>query len=271
MAGVRRGAYGFSFDGFRADRWLVEALDDWPRVGLSQEIASVTGTTELGVDTAVVSLLGGRELRVNRSPPSVSFVGPSHLSEAEIIHPFLSPAASVLADWHGWMALHAGGFVVDGGGWLVTAEREGGKSTTLAAIADRGLPVLADDLIVIKDRHACAGPRSIDLREPGSSQFVEDLGVVGGRMRWRMALPSVPSEVPVRGVVKLCWSDREEVRFATVDDRADLLFPAAARPLSHRGILDLLSFDTYVIARPRGDMSDTLRLMADVTESDLYA
>ncbi|MGI9119790.1 MAG: hypothetical protein ACR2G7_06680 [Acidimicrobiales bacterium] len=49
-----------------------------------------------------------------------------------LAHPCLTAAASIFAWWDGRVALHAGGFVVDGTAWGLMGAQEAGKSTTMA-------------------------------------------------------------------------------------------------------------------------------------------
>jgi hypothetical protein len=260
----RLGAYGFTLEGLEdAEAWLVEAPGDWPSVLVRQEKGQAQSRTRLGPESAEVAMLGGRLLRMQRDPAEVTYLGPSPLTVAEMIHPFLSPAASILAEWAGWIPLHSGGFAVGDRAWLITADREGGKSTTLAALSETGVPIVADDMVVLKEGRALAGPRSLDLRDPGGFQEVEDLGVVGQRRRWRMRLPPIAAEVPVAGVIKLEWSASESVRSIPVEERPNILIPSASMPIGPKGLLQIFSLPTLVVSRPKGELTETVRLVRE--------
>ncbi len=63
----------------------------------------------------------------------------------------------------GYEALHAGAIVTPGGGdgagaLAITAASGGGKSTLLAELLGRGLPLLADDVVVLESRGADTPP-----------------------------------------------------------------------------------------------------------------
>ena len=106
----------------------------------------------------------------------------------ELVHPYLGAAASVFSRWAGREVFHAGAFICGGLAWAVVGGREAGKSSLLAALAARQLPVLADDLVITDGQDAFCGPRTIDLRRPipGSSEPVTP---ARGASRWRVSLP----------------------------------------------------------------------------------
>lgn len=265
MSSGRFGAYGFVLNNLDDEGdWLNPAPEDWPTV----EVRQITGTpvteTAIGDEAADIALIGERSLRLRSDPPEICFVGSTELSRDALIHPYLAPAASVLAHWRGWITLHAGAFEAKGRAWILTADRNGGKSTTLAALSAMGYPVLADDLIVIRDGFALAGPRSLDLREQGQFRNAEDLGVLGERRRWRMRLPKVPSEMPVAGVIKLSWLDRANVRAISVEDRSEVMLSALSMPAGPKGMLRLLSLRVFEVGRPQGPLGSTTDLVERV-------
>jgi hypothetical protein len=121
--------------------------------------------------------------------------------------------AVVSAHWLGRETFHAGAFVAGGGVWGVLGDKEAGKSTLLASLALAGVPVVADDVLVLDDATALAGPRAIDLRAGAARRLDagEPLGVVGERERWRLALEPVAAELPMRGWVALRWDGETAV------------------------------------------------------------
>jgi len=265
MSSGRFGAYGFILNNLDDEgHWLNPAPQDWPTVEVSQLTASPVPDT--GGEVVEVALIGGRSLRLRNEPPEMCFVGGSELSRDALIHPYLAPAASVLAHWRGWITLHAGAFETDGRAWILIADRNGGKSTTLAAMSEMDHPVLADDLIVIKDGFAMAGPRSLDLREQGQFRSAEDLGIVGERRRWRLRLLPVPPEIPVAGVIKLTWTDKPVVRTIAVEDRSEMLLSALSMPVAPIGMLDLLGLRMFEVGRPQGPLKNTTDLVERVVE-----
>jgi hypothetical protein len=56
----------------------------------------------------------------------------------------------------GYEALHAGAIATPGGAIAITAASGGGKSTLLSELLGRGLPLLADDVVVLEARGAKA-------------------------------------------------------------------------------------------------------------------
>jgi hypothetical protein len=152
---------------------------------------------------AVLDLPGGRQLWLRRSAGTAIFAGPA-LSGDELIHPYLGAAASVFSRWAGREVYHAGAFVFGDLAWAVVGDREAGKSSLLAALAARRVPVLADDLVITDGHQAFRGPRTIDLRQPlpGSTA---PMTAARGASRWRLSLPPLPEAVPLGGWVYLSW------------------------------------------------------------------
>jgi hypothetical protein len=159
-----------------------------------------TGLDALG---AVLDLPGGRQLQAHRNERTATFTGPP-LSHDELVHPYLGAAASIFSRWAGREVYHAGAFISGGLAWAVLGGREAGKSSLLAALAARGLPVLADDLVITDGRQAFCGPRTIDLRRPlpGSTEPVTR---ARGASRWRLSLPPLPGAAPLGGWIYLHW------------------------------------------------------------------
>ena len=265
MSSGRIGAYGFAFQNMEAaGEWLNEVPPSWPTVTLRQSSDVATSVTQIGSETADIALLGGRSVQVRNIDPEICFNGPTELTSAALIHPYLAPAAAILAHWRGWNTLHAGGFEADGHVWLVTADRNGGKSTTLAAMAEMGYRIVSDDLMVLRDGVALAGPRSLDLREQGDFHGVDDFGIVGERRRWRKWLPPISPEVAVAGIIKLKWSDWSGIRAVAAEDRAPILQSALSMPTERRGMLGLLSMPMFEVSRPSGPLKDTVDLVASM-------
>jgi hypothetical protein len=194
------------------------------------------------------------------------------LAPAALIHPYLAPAAAIAASWTGWQTFHAGAFVHAGGAWVVLGAPSSGKSTLLAILAGRGVPVLADDLTCVRSGAVAAGPRCLDLRPDAAAALSagEPLGVVGARERWRVALPGVQPETPLRGWVQLGWGDvPEAVELGpgrTIDAIARHVAVAAGRA-DYAGLLELAAAPLIDFRRPRDiDRSDahTDGLMAEL-------
>jgi hypothetical protein len=152
---------------------------------------------------AVLDLPGGRQLQVRRSERTATFTGP-RLSHDELVHPYLGAAACIFSRWAGREVYHAGAFISGGRAWAILGGREAGKSSLLAALAARRLPVLADDLVVTDGHQAFCGPRTIDLRRPPSAS-TGPVTRARGASRWRLSLPPLPGAVPLGGWIYLHW------------------------------------------------------------------
>ncbi len=262
------GAYGFRLSGLDdALDWLNPAPDDWPTVEVKQEVAPPDESSRFDEEVRAFPLMGGYRLEVMRAERRVLFSGPEPLSSPALIHPFLAPAASVLCRWEDWPPFHAGAFVVNGEAWALTADRNGGKSTTLAALAESGVPVLTDDLVVLKESHVAAGPRSVDLRDPRDFSDVEYLGELGRRERWRKQLAPVPAEVPVAGVIQLVWSDAPGVHWVSMEEKPEIIKEGLSYSASGRAMLDVLRLPMVRVGRPRGELTETIDLVLEAVRA----
>jgi hypothetical protein len=224
----------------------------------------------MGTQRAVLDLPGLRQLLLRRGESTATFTGP-RLSHDELIHPYLGAAASVFNRWCGREVYHAGAFVCSGLAWAVVGGREAGKSSLLAALAARGLPVLSDDLVVTDGHQAFCGPRTIDLRRlaPGATAPVTP---VRGASRWRLALPSVPGAVPLGGWIYLRWG--AEVNMHGVPASSSLARLAARRtwpalPSDPRILLALAARPGWDLGRPADwpRMDQTVDLMLETLQA----
>ncbi len=183
-------------------------LSHWPRLRIIRSIGPcpVERPTVIGDDWAAVRTadqtgqVGG--IRVDRDPLTASLTSPGGFSDDAVIHPDLGFLAAVVNRWAGREVFHAGAFLAENGAWGVLGTREAGKSSLLGLLAAKGVPVLADDALVVEDRTAFAGPRCIDLRE-GAADWLQqgtDIGMVGNRRRWRVRLPGGPRHRSARGL-----------------------------------------------------------------------
>lgn len=184
-------------------------LDD-ARAGVRLEDAR--GGVRLDGERAELELGDGtHSLRMTRVQGQAVFHGP-RIPPDELAHPYLWPVASVFSRWLGREAFHAGAVIVDGGAWALLGPKEAGKSSLLAAHAARGGAVLADDLVVVEDASAFAGPRCIDLRNPLPGMSADGARLTRAGTRLRMALPPLEPAVPLRGWVFLSWGESMELR-----------------------------------------------------------
>jgi hypothetical protein len=211
---------------------------------------------EVGPDHARLWLAGGGVAELDRADGHVRMGLPPDTSDAALVHPFLAPVAVVTARWLGRESFHGGGFVAAGGAWGVLGEKTAGKSTTLAALALAGVPVVSDDVLVLEGTTVFAGPRSVDLRPEAAAHLGagESLGTIGTRERWRLHLPRVEPELPLRGWVSLDWGDEVTVEPLKGADRFSALVEhrgARIEPLAPSQLIALTSLPHVRFVRPR--------------------
>jgi len=111
----------------------------------------------------------------------------------------------------GYEALHAAAVATPAGAVAITAATGGGKSTLLAELIQRGLPLLADDIVVLEPRTAAAplahpGPPLMTVPASslsGTDELGESIALVGDE-RW-IAMPAHPEPLPLAAIV---WLDR---------------------------------------------------------------
>ncbi|HKP89217.1 MAG TPA: hypothetical protein VJT75_04515 [Thermoleophilaceae bacterium] len=250
------GAYGLAFAGISPGPAAMEpAPRGWPVVRLEHAAAGeVPGPG--GPDRAVIPLRGGGAIAVDRSDRSATFFTARPPDRVSLTHPLASVVAGAFSRWLGREVLHAGGVVgPDGGVWAIMAGREGGKSTTLAALALADVPVLSDDLLVVDGAATFRGPRCIDLR----TSAAHALGVEGGATpvrddRRRLCLPPVAAELPLTGLIFLEWESGHAVKSLGLAARMRLLARHRAGgfvPGPPEAALALADLPAFEIRRPR--------------------
>jgi hypothetical protein len=252
---ARFGAYGLSVPALSgAEAWMqpqaagAPILDLRVRVGAANDLPS-----RVDGESADLRLLGGGRLLARRGTGTVDYVLPAIPPPADLLHPYLAPAAALWWRWAGREAIHGGAFAGKAGAVLVLGPKEGGKSTTLAWLAERaGVTVLADDLAVVDRRHVLAGPRSIDLR-PGEPPHPGD-GTVRQGSRVRVQLAAAPDRMPLAGVVLLGWGRDVGVTDIAVERRWEVLGPQRMYPgldADPVSLLDLAAVPMRRVTRPR--------------------
>lgn len=236
---------------------LVQAPAEWPTLEVRHAVAD-GGRGELeriGPDRAELNLHDGR-VQIEREPATVTFRTPSAPPHRDLVHPYLAPAAAVVARWSGRESFHAGAVVGGDGAWGVLGDKESGKSTTLAWLAGKGTTVLADDLVVVEQDGVLAGPRCIDLRRQSAAGLGRGvpLGFVGVRERWRVPLGPAPARVPLRGWITLAWDDDVAVDELRGPERMLALLPhrsVRVAPDRPQALIELGSLPVLRLRRPR--------------------
>jgi len=255
---ARHGAYGFRLTGVDgAGALLVPAPEAWPQI----ELVSQVGPPELPREEvtsehARLVLRSGGRIEIDRQASRVVYVTPEKLRSAEMVHPYLAPAAAIVGRWLGRESFHAGAFVMDGGVWGVIGERGAGKSSTLAWLALNGYDVVCDDMLILDGDAAFVGPRSVDLRAEAAEHLGtgEPLGIVGERERWRLVLEPLEGELPMRGWIFLSWGERVELvqvgsaeRFGRLVSQRSLRLPSTEPEV----VLQLSALPGWELRRPQ--------------------
>jgi hypothetical protein len=194
----------------------------------------------------------GRCLALDRRRGTATYYFGPPLTPDLLAHPYLGPVATTFNRWAGRETFHAGAFVLAGRAWAVLGPRTAGKSTLLAAMADRGEAVLSDDILVTDASSAYAGPRCIDLRRqiPGARTHARP---VRKPVRLRISLPPIPISAPLRGWIFLHWGDALSL---TPVPPPELLARLAARrswkqlPSSPTTMLAIATLPAWDLVRP---------------------
>lgn len=266
------GVYGLHITGLGdVSAYAGGPMSGSPRLAVEREIGTRSPDCEsqLHEDRAVIALIDDGVVHIRRDPPLARFVLPHPLSDDELLHPWLVPAAATTSAWNGRRVLH-GGLVTDGSRAVaVVGDKEGGKSTLLAWLAVRSeLLVLSDDLVVAEGDVVFAGPRLIDLR-PGSLPHLPEAAgarLVRGGTRHRLSLPPGPARVELIGIVVLAWAEETSLDPVGPAGRLPLLLPHALTggvPLGASGVLGFAGYRTWRLQRPRRweSMPQTLDLL----------
>jgi hypothetical protein len=281
---TRRGAYGLHLPTIAAQEWLNGAPMDWRTWTFAsaptQSVDSTEQVTEVITDAeATVRIAPTGYAHIDRGTATTTLHTPRPLSPEGMIHPHLGSTAVMNAYWAGYTTFHGGSFVLDGGVWALLGDRQQGKSSALAWLVRRGLPIFADDLLILDGDRALAGPRCLDLRREAAEYFGigEPIGIVGTRHRWRYHLPPVPAALPFRGWVTLAWADDVDISLVPPADRLPHLLASRGLtliPTDLHAWLDLIRFPLLILKRPNswneldGAMNGTLDRLAELAPVD---
>ena len=239
---------------FAADS-LVPVGPGWKEVAVDRRVGRVPACPDrIDQAEARFCLVGGGGLHVQRVDRRAVLTSPEPMSDDELLHPYLAPIGAAFAWWSGHEALHAGAVILGGRAWAIVGEKGAGKSTLLAALALTKHAIVTDDMLVIAEGMALAGPRCVDLRESAARH----LGVGRHTLRppeprWRLDLQPVPAASPVAGWIFLSWGDDSEV---TPIAASELLPRLAANrsmhvePRNPAELLDLATLPAWEVRRP---------------------
>ena len=258
-----------------AQHLLTPCGADWNEVTVIRRRGDATASVAVSDEAATFPLVDGGTLTLHRRDPTAEFVTPHPLDDEELIHPYLAPVGAVFARWAGRESLHAGAFTANGRAWGVLGSREAGKSTLLAALHAAGHGIVTDDVLVIDDGQALAGPRAIDLRA-GAAEAVgldEEADPVRQRTRWRVRLPPIVPELPLAGWIVLDWGADVELRLLPLAERFGPLAAQRSARLPGEdplGLLDLIRLPVWQLRRPRewSVLDVVVERLATLTSSD---
>lgn len=253
------GAYGIRLHGLDdAAELLVRVDPAAPAFTIGSELgrAQDDRAEHVSDDDAYLRLRSGGDIRIEREAGRVRFRVPHPVRPDELVHPYLAPAAAVIARWMGRESMHAGAFSVDGVALGIVGTREAGKSSTLAHLAARGIDVLCDDMLIVDGARPILGPRSVDLRADAAERLGlgEAIGMTGARERWRLRLPQADGAAVLRGWVFLAWDEEVGVRRLPGPERlARLAGERGLRlpPVRPDALLELTSLPAWELSRPR--------------------
>ncbi len=251
------GTYGLRLIGLPAAAAVLHRAEPtWP--ALVVERRPGTGDrvqTAWDGERALLNVQGGGHASVTRRPLVASFSLPHRPGDAEMVHPYLAATSAIVSRWLGRESFHGGAFARDGQAWVVVGDKGAGKSSALGWLATNGHQVLTDDLVVLDGPSVLAGPRCLDLRPDAAAHLGvgEDLGVVGARERWRLALPAGPLRLPLAGWVLPRWGEVTEVARVPPLARLGQLMPhlTLRRPLDAARLLELASLPCMRFTRAR--------------------
>ncbi len=259
LARIPPGAYGIRLSGLDgAAELLVDVDAGAPAYAVASEVGTAAPAEERVDDEgARLRLRSGGEILIDRAGGTILYRVPHPVRVDELVHPYLAPAAAVIARWLGRESMHAGAFTAGGSALGVVGTREAGKSSTLAWLAQSGVDVLCDDMLIVDGARPLAGPRSIDLRADAAERLGvgEAIGMTGARERWRLRLAPTTGDAVLKGWVFLAWGDRVEARRLPGPERLGRL--AAERglrlpPARPEALLELTSLPAWELSRPRG-------------------
>jgi hypothetical protein len=258
-----RGAYGFRLVPPAYEQALPDLTPlEGDAVSVALEWRHAVGLADqwlIEPDRVMLRERGKSLLDVRRDPPSIALDFAETVTPEVVVHPVLTPPIAILARWRGDLTLHAGSFFANDRAWAVVGAREAGKSTTLARLAERGYPLLADDLLVLDEDVVRAGPACIDLRPDVAERMPEarPLGEVGNRPRYRLTAPPGPPRAKIGGFFLMDWSEDAsfELELIPPTDALRVVYEqeymGLMGPAEPGKILDLLGTPMWRVRRPR--------------------
>jgi hypothetical protein len=255
------GAYGLRVEGLdEAAEWMRPVEPDAPVLRVEASRGDPFEATEQ-VDERCVDVhlrgLSDARMRMDRGSRRARYAFTDLPPAADLLHPYLAPAAALAHAWEGREAIHAGAFATQAGAVLLLGGKEAGKSSLLAWLAaELGCEVLADDLCVLSDGAVLPGPSCVDLREPTVRRYGTRWNgrVVRSNERLRLALsPGAAAPLQVAATVVLAWGESVRIEPVILSERLALLAPQryfGALEADPVAVLDLASRPMFRLERP---------------------
>jgi hypothetical protein len=252
------GAYGLALPDLNglADQ-LAETHPAWPEWQILFVQGEPDRPEEISEEGAWLRLAGGGGVLLDRTSRRSTYIQPALPSRDHVLHPMLGCTGAVAAWWDGRPCLHAAAVAMGGSAWAIVADRGGGKTTTAAAAIWLGASLVCDDVLVVAEGAACAGPGCLDLRAPSADVLNGGvhIQVPGDRERVRVAMkPEVPT-TPLAGVVQLAWGSSISIERVSPSRRLPILLQSQTVHLPPRdasALLDLAALPMWRFTRPRG-------------------
>lgn len=253
------GAYGLAFPDLPTTPNLLPADDQWPswEVRWEQPAGAIASPQAESWDEERATLVAhpaGRAL-IERRECRTTLVLAERPTLDAVVHPYLASTAVIAGQWLGRASFHAGAFAVGGRVWGLLGGRSMGKTSTLLRLHEMGVPIVADDVLVVEEGMAYSGPRCLDLREDVAARTGRGryIGMAGSRERWRVDLPALTGRMPMGGWISLAWADAgtdisslpAACRMAVLVRNRGLLTPGA--PI--HSLLDLLTLPAVSFSR----------------------
>ena len=255
MATDFQGAYGLMLDGLGTKSpWLMPAPRASARLTIRHERWRPEPLPDVTGERFTLQISGLRRVRVERDPATLIVESATAVPDHLVVHPYLSYAAAMCAQWDGSLALHAGVVAIDGWAWVLLADTSCGKTSLLAAFAQRGYTVLADDLAIIDpDGMVRSGPRCLDLRTDAVRALRPSGHVASIRGRSRLTLGPAPPGLPIGGFAALRWGGASALDRLGLAERSQILVDSrtAWGPSSATSLLDILDAPFLQLTRPR--------------------
>lgn len=273
-----QGVYGFRLEGLEPSPHMVVTVSSHaPHLVIAR---SQNGWSQFGTPDVVQELLDDGHMAVFKSSDLYVFSLATHVSDDELLHPWIVPAICHRASELGRIVLHGGVLACDGLAIAVIGDREAGKSTLMASaararFAERGngapaVEVLADDLVVLDGDTVYAGPRCLDLR-PSSAPMFPDVQLHPSRndSRFRVYLPQCSGHAKLAGFVMLSWGSDLSIQQIPVVRRISLLadyMSVGRKRRDYDAVLELAAKPVWLLQRPKDPdlLGATLELLVNL-------